>query len=165
MPKFDDTIKEAIEKAVKRDGSQFALCKKTGISTSIMSRYLKGNVHNINFGTWNMLFPAIADFLPEEYHRTFMSWKSPEEWERFKTQYPASYREAERYNRELDIAHVAKTDPNYGKISRESQQKLNLIRTIVDELPSGSVETLKAIMRLLLADEEKSETDKEESSK
>lgn len=64
--KLTEEIREAIRKAVKREGSQFALCKKVGISISIMSRYLKGNVKTINAGTWNMIYPFIQDYLPED---------------------------------------------------------------------------------------------------
>mgnify|MGYP000765811402 CR=1 FL=1 len=67
MPKFDEKIRDALKKASIRDGSQAALCKKTGISTSIMSRYLKGNVTSINTATWTLLHPVIREFLPSGY--------------------------------------------------------------------------------------------------
>ncbi len=64
MPRFDDAIRNAILKAVERERSQAGLCKKTGISTSMMSRYANGNVETINAGTWSILFPQIKEFLP-----------------------------------------------------------------------------------------------------
>lgn len=66
MPKFNDTIRQAILRACEIAGSQAALCKKTGLSTSIMSRYLNGDVRYINPGTWKLLYPHIAPYLPEK---------------------------------------------------------------------------------------------------
>ena len=65
MPKFDDTIRQAVIRACKIAGSQAALCKKTGLSTSIMSRYFNGDVRYINPGTWELLYPHIAPYLPD----------------------------------------------------------------------------------------------------
>lgn len=67
MPKFDDTIRQAILRATEIAGSQAALCKKTGLSSSIMSRYLNGDVRYINPGTWKLLFPHIAPYLSEDF--------------------------------------------------------------------------------------------------
>lgn len=67
MPKFDDTIRQAVMRATEIAGSQAALCKKTGLSTSIMSRYLNGDVQYINPGTWKLLYPHIAPYLPEDF--------------------------------------------------------------------------------------------------
>lgn len=67
MPKFDDTIRQAILRATEIAGSQAALCKKTGLSTSIMSRYLSGNVRYINPGTWKLLVTHIAPYLPDGF--------------------------------------------------------------------------------------------------
>ena len=74
MPKFDDTIRQAVMRACEIAGSQAALCKKTGLSTSIMSRYLNGDVRYINPGTWKLLYPHIAPYLPE---RNLMDTESP----------------------------------------------------------------------------------------
>ena len=67
MPKFDDTIRQAVMRACEIAGSQTALCRKTGLSTSIMSRYLNGEVRYINPGTWELLYPHIAPYLPEDF--------------------------------------------------------------------------------------------------
>ena len=67
MPKFDDTIRQAVMRACKIAGSQAALCKKTGLSTSIMSRYFNGDVRYINPGTWELLYPHVAPYLPEDF--------------------------------------------------------------------------------------------------
>ena len=67
MPKFDDTIRQAVMRACEIAGSQTALCRKTGLSTSIMSRYLNGDVRYINPGTWELLYPHIAPYLPEDF--------------------------------------------------------------------------------------------------
>ena len=74
MPKFDDTIRQAILRACEIAGSQTALCRKTGLSTSIMSRYLNGDVRYINPGTWELLYPHIAPYLPE---RNLLDTESP----------------------------------------------------------------------------------------
>ena len=74
MPKFDDTIRQAVMRACEIAGSQAALCKKTGLSTSIMSRYLNGDVRYINPGTWKLLYPHIAPYLPE---RNLLDTESP----------------------------------------------------------------------------------------
>ncbi|MPN47352.1 hypothetical protein SDC9_194954 [bioreactor metagenome] len=65
MKKITEEIREAIKKAVNENGTQALLCKKCGISTSIMSRYIKNEVSTINSGTWKLLYPHIAPFLPE----------------------------------------------------------------------------------------------------
>lgn len=67
MQKLDETILHAIMQAIQAAGSQAALCKASGISTSIMSRYVKGGVENINRGTWELLLPHISPYLPPEY--------------------------------------------------------------------------------------------------
>ncbi|MDD5698006.1 MAG: hypothetical protein PHH77_05270 [Victivallaceae bacterium] len=145
MPKFDDKIKIAIEKAVKRDGSQFALCKKMGISISIMSRYLKGNVKTINAGTWNMIFPFIKEYLPEDYHRTFNNWKSKEEWEKFYKEHPEARQYANKidnHNTVVDFQELSKTDPLYGR----SREFINTIKLITEKLPYLSQKTLNKFL-------------------
>ena len=67
MPRLDETILHAIMQAIQAAGSQAALCKASGISTSIMSRYMKGGVENINRGTWQLLLPHISPYLPKSY--------------------------------------------------------------------------------------------------
>ena len=66
MPKFDQEIRSAILSAITQLGSQAELCKQTGISTSLMSRYCRGNAKSINMGTWKLLFPLIRPHLPPE---------------------------------------------------------------------------------------------------
>lgn len=142
MPKFDENIKSAIEKAVEREGSQFALCKKTGISTSIMSRYLKDDVKTINAGTWNMIYPVIKDYLPEEYHRTFLRWKSQDGWDEYAKKYPETYNTILGEIENLDIKKIAKTDPLFGR----SDEFINTIKLITEKLPLLSQKTLNKFL-------------------
>jgi len=150
MPKIDNTIFNAIEKSVAKYGSQAALCKKTGISTSIMSRYLKREVGSINAGTWNMIFPVIKEFLPEEYHRTFLDWKTPEEWKQIKEELPGMYSHFQKTAEGFDIGKNAHSQPQYGKTG----EHYLLCETIKTKLPYGHLETLNKILRLLLDDED-----------
>nr|DAF72834.1 MAG TPA: putative small protein [Caudoviricetes sp.] len=64
MQEFNDTIRQAILRAIEIAGSRAALCRKTGLSASIMGRYLNGNMQHIHQGTWELLFPHIAPYLP-----------------------------------------------------------------------------------------------------
>ncbi len=161
MPKIDNRILEAIKNAVAKYGSQAALCKKVGISTSIMSRYLKREVFTINAGTWNILFPAIKEFLPEEYHRTFLDWRSAEDWERDKREHPEIYAHFQETANNFDIGKNAHTEPGYGKTG----EHLLLCQTIATKLSYGHLETLNKILRLLLDDEAKAKEIERESLK
>ena len=64
MQEFNDTIRQAILRATEIAGSRAALCRKTGLSASIMGRYLNGNMQHIHQGTWELLLPHIAPYLP-----------------------------------------------------------------------------------------------------
>lgn len=133
MPKLDKNILNAIKKAVEREGSQAALCKKTGISTSIMSRYLKQEVETINLGTWNLLIPEIAPFLPEHYGFSFPP-VSEETINKTLEEFPDgsvahSLRMHNKVREELDIAETFKTDPRF----LSSDEKVNTIKTLTDK--------------------------------
>ena len=159
MPKLDERIHNAIEKAVAKCGSQAALCKMTGVSTSIMSRYIKREVGSINAGTWNLLYPAIKEFLPEEYHRTFLDWKGSEDWERMRKEFPEMYLHFQEFASSFDIGKNAHSEPGYGKTGVHYL----LCETIKSKLDYGHLETLNKILRLLLDDEEKAKAIEQES--
>lgn len=67
MPKIDNEIRNAIEMAVNKYGSQRAFARKVGISIANLSRYLKGDVKKMNLSTWKLLLNEIIDFLPDGF--------------------------------------------------------------------------------------------------
>ena len=138
MPKIDNTIKEAIIKASKQLGSQAQLAKAVGVFPASLSRYLNGQIKRINASTWNMLYPAIKDYLPEEYQRTFMNWKTKEGWMDFNQKYPESYNHITAEIENLDMEEIAKNSPLFGR----SEEFLNTIKLITEKLPYLSQKTL-----------------------
>ena len=124
-----------------------------------MSRYLKREVATINAGTWNMLFPAIREFLPEEYHRTFLDWRSAEDWEKDRQEFPEIYAHFQETAKNFDIGKNAHAEPGYGKTG----EHLLLCKTIATKLCYGHLETLNTILRLLLDDEAKAKAIQQES--
>lgn len=65
--KVDDTIKAAILATARKLGSQANVARAIGITPPAISRYLSGNVAEINAATWQLIFPVIREFLPEGY--------------------------------------------------------------------------------------------------
>lgn len=151
MPRIDETIKSAILEATKEHGSQAKLADSVGITPASLSRYLNGSVKAINAATWNMIYPAIEKYLPEEYHRKFLSWKTPEQWDELSKQYPDMVNYFKKSTEDYDIAGNAHKEPRFGKI----EDVVNLWKVIEDKLPYGHKKTLNTILRLLLDDEEK----------
>lgn len=135
MPKVDDNIIKAILAAADSMGSQAKLASKVGITPAALSRYLKGKVITINAATWNLIFPAIKDFLPEEYHRTFLSWKSQDDWRGFAADHPELFARLQKADEELDIAEIARTSNRYGR-SDEWLKKLERTLQCVEQLDS-----------------------------
>ncbi len=58
-----EDIRQAIKKAVFDAGTQKAFCKKTGVSTSLMSKYMRNETRTIHAGTWALLAPHLAPYL------------------------------------------------------------------------------------------------------
>ena len=106
-----------------------------------------------------MLYPAIKEFLPEEYHRTFLDWKSPEDWERIRKNAPEMYQHFQEFASSFDIGKNAHSEPGYGKTG----EHYFLCETIKAKLNYGHLETLNKILRLLLDDEEKAKVIEQES--
>ena len=65
---LDDLIKEALQEAVRRAGSQTALAQRTGMNQSRISDYCRGRfaVENMTIGVLTRLFPKmLIDFFGE----------------------------------------------------------------------------------------------------
>lgn len=148
MPKMDECILSAIRKSVEKCGSQAALCQRSGISTSILSRYLKRQVQTINVGTWNILFPVIKEFLPEEYHRIFPTRDNDCGYAIIAQKNPEVYKELQAVADEFDIGKNLRADPMFGR-EKEVYCLCELIKT---KLPYGRIGTLNKIYSLLLED-------------
>lgn len=151
MPKIDDIIKHAILEAAKAKGSQAKVAQEAGITPTALNRYLSGKIASINASTWNMLFPIISAYLPDEYQRKFLDWKTPEEWREYSRQYPEAYDHFSKTVEELDIKKIAITDPRFGR----TEERLKLFALIQEKLPYGYLLTLNKILRLLMDDEDK----------
>ncbi len=151
MPKIDDTIKHAILAAAKAKGSQVKVAQEAGITPTALNRYLSGKITSINASTWNMLFPVISAYLPDEYQRKFLDWKTPEGWSEYAKQFPEAYEAMSKDIEKLDIKEIAVKDPAYGR----PEERRKTYAYIQEKLPYGNMATLSKIVRLLLEDEEK----------
>lgn len=67
MIRIDNTIKDAIRKAIVANGSAVKLGELAGINGSIFTRYFTGEINVMKPSTWTMLQPYLAPFLPEDY--------------------------------------------------------------------------------------------------
>lgn len=164
MPKIDDKIIKAIQKAIEKEGSQAALCSKTGISTSIMSRYVRGEVDKINLGNWNLLIPAISQYLPEHYGFKFPPVSDDKIDASLKKFPDGSVANALRmYNQsreEINLSETFLTDPR----ALSSEEKLNTIKTLTDKayyLTTKQVNELLVIALSFLKQNEEQQHDNE----
>lgn len=71
--KIDDTIKDAIQKAVEETGGQSALARITGISSQNICRYLSGQIKDLSAASFARLWNQIKKYLPENYEETHMA--------------------------------------------------------------------------------------------
>lgn len=151
MPKIDENIKRAILLAAKERGSQVKVAQAAGITPTALNRYLSGTISSINASTWNMLFPIVSKYLPDEYLRTFLDWKKPEDWSEYAKKNPEVYAKISNDIEELDIKTVAITDPGFGR----TEERKQLYALIESKLRYGYLPTLNKILMLLIEDENK----------
>ena len=69
MPKFDDTIRQAILRACEAAGGECALAAAVGCSQAQISRYRTGGFEYIRRDNWEKLYPHIAPYLPEDFQQ------------------------------------------------------------------------------------------------
>lgn len=150
MPKIDDVIKNAIHETAKTLGSQAKVALRAGLTPAALSRYVNGQVLNINYATWNLLYPVIKDHLPEDYHRNFNTWKNPQEWESFLKEHPQTKPLVEFPN-DFDIGKNTWEAPLYGA----EPERIALIEAVKQKLKYGYIDTLNSCLKLLMQDEEK----------
>lgn len=67
MPKFDDTIRQAVMRACEAMGGECALAAAVGCSQTQISRYRSGGGAYIRPESWDKLYPHIAPYLPEDF--------------------------------------------------------------------------------------------------
>lgn len=67
MKKIDDNMLQALKAAVEEAGSQSAFARLAGIGKQHISKYLKGDIRNIEHDTWMKLEPLIRNFYPPDY--------------------------------------------------------------------------------------------------
>lgn len=67
MPKFDDTIRQAVMRACEAMGGECALAAASGCSQTQISRYRSGGCGYIRPESWDKLYPHIAPYLPEDF--------------------------------------------------------------------------------------------------
>ena len=67
MPKFDDTIRQAVMRACEAMGGERALTAAVGCSQTQISRYRSGGGAYIRPESWDKLYPHIAPYLPEDF--------------------------------------------------------------------------------------------------
>lgn len=67
MPKFDDTIRQAVMRACEAMGGECALAAAVGCSQTQISRYRSGVGAYIRPESWDKLYPHIAPYLPEDF--------------------------------------------------------------------------------------------------
>lgn len=59
-------IRNALQQAVNKAGSQSELSRQTGISQKNISRWLSCQVDSINDVLWEKLYPYVKSYLPED---------------------------------------------------------------------------------------------------
>ena len=67
MPKFDDTIRQAVLRACEAAGNECALAAAVGCSQAQINRYRSGVGAYIRPESWDKLYPHIAPYLPEDF--------------------------------------------------------------------------------------------------
>ena len=67
MPKFDDTIRQAVMRACEAMGGECALAAAVGCSQAQINRYRSGVGAYIRPESWDKLYPHIAPYLPEDF--------------------------------------------------------------------------------------------------
>ena len=67
MPKFDDTIRQAVMRACEAMGGECALAAAVGCSQAQISRYRSGGSAYIRRDNWDKLYQHIAPYLPEDF--------------------------------------------------------------------------------------------------
>ena len=162
MPKLDKNILNAIRKAVEKEGSQAALCKKTGISTSIMSRYMKNEVETINLGNWNLLIPVIAPYLPEHYRFTFppISEKEIEKAKEHSKAVSDALRLHNNIRENMDIDKYFQEDPLF----LSSEEKRNTIKTLTSKVAYLTQEQVDTLLTMTMAWIKEAQTKKSQLS-
>ena len=69
MPKFDDTIRQAVMRACEAMGGECALAAAVGCSQTQISRYRSGGSAYIRRDNWDKLYQHIAPYLPEDFQQ------------------------------------------------------------------------------------------------
>lgn len=69
MPKFNDTIRQAVMRACEAAGNECALAAASGCSQTQISRYRSGGCGYIRRESWDKLYPHIAPYLPEDFQQ------------------------------------------------------------------------------------------------
>lgn len=67
MPKFNDTIRQAVMRAYEAAGNECALAAAVGCSQTQISRYRSGRCAYIRRDNWGKLYQYIAPYLPEDF--------------------------------------------------------------------------------------------------
>ena len=67
MPKFNDTIRQAVMRACEAMGGECALAAAVGCSQAQINRYRSGVGAYIRPESWDKLYPHIAPYLPEDF--------------------------------------------------------------------------------------------------
>ena len=69
MPKFNDTIRQAVMRACEAAGNECALAAAVGCSQTQISRYRSGRCAYIRRDNWGKLYQNIAPYLPEDFQQ------------------------------------------------------------------------------------------------
>ena len=78
MVRIDDTLRDALKRAVEAAGSQSAFARQTGLGKQHISKYLRGEIKSMEHDTWIKLSPFIREFMPmkfliaEEEHKSWI---------------------------------------------------------------------------------------------
>ena len=69
MPKFNETIRQAVMRACEAMGGECALATAVGCSQTQISRYHSGGCGYIRRDNWDKLYQHIAPYLPEDFQQ------------------------------------------------------------------------------------------------
>jgi len=76
MERIDETMLNALRQAVETAGSQSEFARRAGIGKQHISKYLRGEIKNMEHDTWMKLLPFIREFMPTERLVSFEEHKS-----------------------------------------------------------------------------------------